>query len=228
MMGETYLGIIRSAEDSLGVQILAREYELTAMLFDMEQITPLDMIGHFSGSNTSFFKILKDLEAKDVICAEPNPSDGRSKLYRLSDGALKIVAEQWARYNALGPEQLYASGNPKEAIHKYTKTVQDGLKVKQFTCEAQILLYLNNSPGMANLNFHDLIDVSQAKFNMCLAKLRNQGHIYHVEDASDGRKKLYFISDQAKEALDNMGDRIFAWLDSWLDANSALLGTFLD
>lgn len=214
MTSETYRNITRSAEDRLGVRMLAPEYELASILFDEERITPLDMFQRFSGSSTSFYKILKDLEAKDVVCAEANPSDGRSKLYRLSDSALNILAKQWARYNAMGPEKLYAAGHPKEAIHKYTKTVQNGLKVKQFTCEAQILLYLNASPGMANLNFHDLIDVSQAKFNMCLSRLKTQGHIYSVDDSKDGRKKLYFLSDRAKKILDDMGRRTFFWMDS--------------
>jgi len=211
---ETYLEIIRYGEQRSGINMLTPEYEVTSILFDLDRITPLDMLGHFSGSNAAFFKILKALEVKDVLSSETNPSDRRSKFYRLSDSALAIMAGQWSRYKEGKPEDLYASDNPDAAIRSYTKTVTQTLKVKQFTCEYQILLYLSASPGMTNIRFHNLVDVSEAKFNMCLAELKKSGHIYYEHDPSDRRKKLYFLSDREVKLFKDMEKRIFHWLDA--------------
>jgi len=222
MTTETYLAILKWAEERSGIKRLTPEYEVTAILFDADRITPLDMLKHFSGSNASFFKTLKALEAKEVIKAEENPSDRRSKLYRLSDRTLEILAWQWEQYNRAGREDLYALDDPGEALRQYTKTITQRLRVKQFTCEYQILLYLFASPGLTNIKFHNLVDVSKAKFNMSLVSLEKSGHIYFERDPSDRRKKLYYLSEREKNLGTEMGRKIFEWLNSQSERFAAI------
>ncbi len=220
MAAITYLDLIRSTEARIGIKMLNPEYEVTAMLFDFDRLTPLEMQQKFSGSAAGFFKILKSLEAKDVITATPNPLDGRSKLYRLSDRVRSVMASQWSRYNEGGREKLYAADDPGEAIHKYTETVTQKLRVKQFTSEYQILLYLGASPGLTNVKCHDLVDVSEAKFNMSLASLKNAGLIVFERDPADKRAKLYYLSEHIKDLFDEMNKSIFDWLSSkseWME-----------
>jgi len=218
---DTYIGIMKRAEARSGIKMLTPEYEVTAMLFDVGLVTPLELQQQFSGSGANFFKILKSLVAKDVIVSEPNPLDGRSKLYRLSDRVMSIMAEQWSRYDEAGRDNLYASSDPSEAIHQYTRIVTRRLKVKQFTCEFQILLYLSASPGLTNVKFNHLVDVSEAKFNLSLAALKKSGHVIFEKDRSDKRSKLYYLSERERKQFDETDKRIFDWLDSkseWLAA----------
>lgn len=214
---QTYLDISRWGEEHSGVKLLTPEYEVLAILFDADRMAPLDMLKLFSGSTASFFKILKSLEANNVITAETNPSDRRSKLYRLSDRTLAILYDQRDQFGNTRRDEMIVSGDPSEAIQRYTKTFTQGLKIKQFTCEYQILLYLSASPGLTNIKFYDLVDVSKAKFNMSLVSLEKSGHIYFERDPSDRRKKLYYLSEREQKRAAQMGRMMFDWLKSKSD-----------
>ena len=201
--------------------MLTPEYEVTAMLFDIDRMTPLEMQQKFSGSAAGFFKVLKPLEAKGVIIATPNPLDKRSKFYRLSDRVMGIMAAQWSRYDEGGREKLYAADDFGEALHKYTETVTQKLRVKQFTSEYQILLYLGASPGLTNVKCNHLVDVSEAKFNLSLALLKKAGLIVFASNPADKRAKLYYLSEPVEELFDEMDKSIFDWLASkskWIES----------
>ena len=209
-----YLGHIRWAEAELGIRILTPEYEVTSILFDVARITPLEMRHSFSGSDASFFKILKSLEARDVVCAEPNPTDGRSKLYRLSNHASSVLSRQWSEYKKIGPSKAYQSGDHGQVMHNYSKTLTGILGVRQFTSEFQILMYVYSCPGLASVKFQNLVSVSQAKMNMSIRALSNAGSIYHTADTADGRRKLYYLPERNSDIISELTTRIFLWLDS--------------
>jgi len=211
---ESYLDVMRWGEERLGVKLLTPEYEVTAMLFDVDRITPLAMRQQFSGSNTHFSNILKNLEAKGVITFEPNPSDRRSRYCRLSNKALAILAQQWSDYSPRIENDLPVSDDPIQAIRNYSRDVTQKLGIKQFTCEYQTLMYLNLSPGLASIACHNLIEVSDTKFNTCMASLIESGFTYYAKDPSDRRMKLYHLSDDKRKVMDELGVRILAWLDS--------------
>lgn len=214
LSGETYLGICRWAEARLGLRILTPEYEIVSVLFDVAKMTPLELQRRFSGSNTSFYKLLGNLEARGALAAEPNPVDGRSRLYRLSDLAEQRLAAQWQTYNQQGRVQSYAPKNRNEVIAHYTRTIRTGLKVNQFTAEFQILLHINSTPGLSNIQVSSLVDVSQSKFNESLGYLRDRGQIVRLNHPSDRRRKAYHLSGEVTEILAELDRRIFAWLDT--------------
>lgn len=220
---EKYLDVMRWGEEQSGIKMLAPDFEVISMLFDTDQITPFEMVRHFSGSNANFFKILKSLEAKDVVKTEVDPSDRRSRRYKLTDKALAILAAQWRRYS-----QEFSRNPPKQidlmtTINDYTNEITQTLKIRQFTCEYQIFVYLNANPGLTNLKFHDLLDVSKATFERKLSLLAKSGAIHFVKDPSDHRSKLYYISDHQKRVMDALGARILAWIDRRLGYFEALL-----
>ncbi|MCT2400667.1 hypothetical protein [Novosphingobium mangrovi (ex Huang et al. 2023)] len=217
-----YREIIKRAESKLGLKVLTPEYEVASFFFDAHRITPLEMQGQFSGSSASLFKILKALEARGVLRTEVNSSDRRSKFYCLSDKALGALHKQWGQYKEHGAVTAYAPDDNSDLMHHYTKTISENLKVKQFTCDFQILVYIYSSPGLASVRFHDLVDVSQAKFNTSLLCLKNMGLIYHALSPADRRRKLYYLSDQSIEILDEMTRGIFLWLDSQPEFLTAL------
>lgn len=212
--GETYLGICRWAESRLDVKILTPEYEIVSVLFDASRLTPLELRGHFSGSNTSFYKLLGNLLVRGTLSAERNPSDGRSKLYRLSDQAEHSLAQQWQTYKREGRAKSYAARNPNEVIAQYTRTIRAGLKVNQFTAEFQILLHLNAAPGLSNIQVSSLVNVSSSKFNESLGSLKNRGLVVSATDPRDLRRKTYRLPQETSEILAELDRRIFAWLDT--------------
>jgi len=214
MPPERYQEIHKWGEEQLGVKLLTPEYEVASIFFDVDRMTPLDMLRHFSGSTAGFFKILKALESRDVLSTEANPSDGRSKFYRLSDRTLTTMAKQLSRYKETAPKNIYRTDDPNETIRNYTRLWVQDLKMKQFTCEYQIMLYLHASPGMTNIKFHDLVDVSGTKFNMSLDRLKKSGHVYYSQDPLDRRQKLYFLSDGVDMTFNELDKRIFDWLNT--------------
>lgn len=220
---ETYLDVMKWGEERLGVKLLTPEYEITSMLFDVERITPLTMRQQFSGSNANFSNILRSLEAKGVVRSEANPSDRRSKLYRLSDRALSILARQWAHYTKRVDEELAPSGNPIKMIRNYSLDVTQQLKIRQFTCEYQTLMYLNLNPGLTSIACCDLVEVSNTKFNNCMKSLVDSGFTFHVPNPADRREKLYHLSDEKRKVMDALSGRVLAWFDSKMDFFETLL-----
>jgi len=214
---ETYIGICKWVEDQLGLRVLTPEYEIVSVLFDVEKMTPLELRTYFSGSNTSFYSVLGDLEAKGALAVEPNPADRRSKHYRLSDHAEERLATQWQRYSKLGRDEFYTAGDPNEVISRYTRTIRSGLKVNQFTAEFQILLYVHATPGISNIQFSSFVDVSQSKFNESLRKLKKNKKIFFEIDEFDRRRKSYFLYDEVYEVLEELDRIIFSWLDKKVD-----------
>ena len=94
MKREKFVELLKWAEERSGIKMTTPEYEVMTILFDVEHATPLEMRRQFSGSDASFFNMLKSLESKKVIVSKANPSDRRSKLYTLSARTLKILSGQ--------------------------------------------------------------------------------------------------------------------------------------
>jgi len=220
---ERYLDVMRWGEERLGVKLMTPEYEVTSMLFDVERITPLEMQKQFSGSRANFSNVLKSLEIKDVIRAEANPSDGRSKFYRLSEKALSILARQWSNYGIEFPEGLPAPENHIQMMRSYSAELTKQLGIKQYTCEYQTLMYLNLSPGLASIACQDLVEVSDTKFNTCMASMVKSGSTYYAKDPADGRMRLYHLSDDKRQVMDELTARILAWFDSRVNFFETLL-----
>jgi len=220
---DNYLDVMRWGEERLGVKLLTPEYEVTSMLFDADRLTPLSMRQKFSGSSTNFSNILKSLEDKGVVTVEANPSDRRSNFYRLSDKALSILAKQWAHYTRKAHEDLAASVSPIQTIRAYSNDVTQQLKIRQFTCEYQTLMYLNVNPGLTSIACQDLVEVSDTKFSTCMTSMVKSGFVFHAKNPSDRRMKLYHLTDEKKQVMEELGDRVLAWLDSRMDFFETLL-----
>jgi DNA-binding MarR family transcriptional regulator len=210
---DSYLDVMRWGEERLGVKLMTPEYEVTSMLFDVERITPLEMQKQFSGSKANFSNVLKSLEVKDVIRGVANPSDRRSKFCRLSEKALSILARQWSDYTKKVPEGLPTPLNHIQMMQRYSREMTQQLGIRQYTCEYQTLMYLNLAPGLASIACHDLVDVSDTKFNTCMASLVKSGFTYHAKDPADGRMRLYHLSDDTRQVMDELTARILAWFD---------------
>jgi len=211
---ETYHGILRCAEAELGLRALAPEFEIFTALVDIEKLTPLELRAYFSGSNTSFYQTLGDLEAKGALSSEPNPADKRSKLYRLSDFAKEQLAARLGAYRAQGREKTYTANEPNEVIARYGQAVRTGLKVSMFTAEFQILLQIQAAQGISNLECANLVDVSPSKFNDSLRNLRKMGYVFFETDPKDHRKKQYYLEKKISEIMSELDRRIFDWIDA--------------
>ncbi|MCJ2178028.1 hypothetical protein [Novosphingobium album (ex Hu et al. 2023)] len=214
MTAGKYREIIRRVESRLGIKVLVPEYEVASFLFDAVRITPLEMQRSFSGSNATLFKILRSLESRNVLRAEANPDDLRSKFYRLSDEALLAFNAQWDAYRKFGPVTAHSPDDKSKIMLGYSRNIYESLRLRRFTCDFQVLVYIYASPGIANGRFHELIEASSAKFNASVAKLKELGLIYFHQSAADKRRRLYYLSDDSQLALDEMTDAIFEWLDS--------------
>jgi DNA-binding MarR family transcriptional regulator len=214
IMRKSYIGILQDCERSLQMKILSKEYEVVSCLFDQEAASPKDLFRRSSASGTRFFAILENLESRGVVASRENPADGRGRLYFLTDASRAIIEGQWERYRSEGYEQLYLANDPSETLKKYAKTIRSGLKIKHFTCEFQILLYLHASPGIRAMKFTDLVDVSKTTFNHRLMMLIERRHIYFERDPTDGRSKLYRISPQTFRVLDVLNRDVREWLDA--------------
>ena len=211
---ETYHGLVRRIERELGLRAIAPEFEIFTVFFDVPKITPLELRRYFSGSNTAFYQLLGALEARGALSSEPNPADGRSKLYRLSDLVKQQLSTQLRGYRTLGREKSYVPSEPSEVIPRYSRIARTGPRVNMFTADFQILLQIQAVPGISNLECSNLVGVSPSTFNESLRKLRKMGYIFFETDPADKRRKLYYLAEKISEILLGHEHRIFAWLDT--------------
>lgn len=217
-MAEIYLDIIKWGEQAAGVKMLTPEFEIVCILLDADRIAPIDMLPHFSGSTASFFKTLKSLEAKDVVRSEVNPSDRRSKFYQLSHRARTALGSQWQQRSV---DEAGALNRTSESIKRFTDEITRSLRIKLFTCEYQMLLHLNSSPGMPNIDYQELVDVSESKFNICLPGMVESDLLHFEIDCKDRRKRLYFINSNIASVFSEMDKRLDQWMKLKLDSFSA-------
>lgn len=204
---------MKKVDDALGIRTLSFEYELIACFFDKEELSPKEIFPFSSASGTSFFALIQTLERQGILESETNPKDGRSKLYRLSDMALDSIGSQWRKNVSAEVDDMELRGNARESLSSFAHELRRDLKIKHLTCEFQILLYLFIKDGMTNLQFHDLVDVSETKFNKSLRSLKSSGLLYSSRNEADGRSKVYHLSDNAKTVIGECRSDVLAWLD---------------
>lgn len=212
-VGESYIDIADDVSERLGLRLHMHEYQIVCALLDNDRLTPKELFSRSRLSSTGFFKTLNDMIVKGSISPQANPRDKRSKLYSLNEDVRKSIIEQFEFYRAssldafksLGIENPVASIQSRHKIHK--------LPVKHLTCEYQIILYLYLRPGITYSQFIEIVGASETKFSSTLRELVKHGLVYFKRDPSDRRKKLYYVMDEVREALDDMHQRSFEWLD---------------
>jgi DNA-binding MarR family transcriptional regulator len=66
--------------------------------------------------------------------------------------------------------------------------------------------------GLGNHQISQFIDVSVAKFNQSLGKLRATGLVQVSPNPADNRRKLYDLPEPVRRELDQLHDKVAIWL----------------
>jgi len=209
---QTLIAIQREGEEKLGVYTLSTDYEIVYSLMDCPQISPDRLLKLTRLSSTAFYHKLKELERSGAIVSQTNPQDRRGRLYGLSDDMRALIMNQHRGYLDLVRSREDGVGGKGQNLNIYRSYIQKSDIVNHLTGEFQILLYLYLRSGISNLNISHVVDVSITKFHTSLTKLVGMGLVRYEKDPSDGRSKLYFLSDRAHAALDSLHDKVFGWL----------------
>ncbi len=216
-MPATFVEIMKDLGNALEIRrTLTYDYEIISCVFDHQSLKPTEIFKYSTASSTAFFNFLKLLDATNIIYAEQNPIDKRSKIYFLSKSAFSEISNEWKGHNEVRIDSYYKINDAKAALHDFSSNIRGNLKISHLTCDYQILVFLYIKSGITNIQFTDLVDVSNTKFNSSLNKLKDLGLVYFERDHMDQRSKLYYISDHARELIDRVHADIFEWLDSRL------------
>lgn len=210
------LDIQREGERRLGLYTLTGEYEIIYCLLDDEQMSPKELQGYSRLSLTAFYHALKRLERRGCIEARVNPNDRRSLLYRLSDSMRDLVMGQYKGYRELVIDNYRYKEPSTHSLDEYKSYIHSREGISHLTGEFQILLYLYLKSGISNFQMGHMVDVSPAKFNQSLKKLRELGLVKYDRDPHDNRSKRYYVTDQVRAALDDLHRRVFRWVEARL------------
>jgi DNA-binding MarR family transcriptional regulator len=213
-MMKTLIEIQRDAENFLRIHTLSTDYEIVYSLLDLTDISP-DVLHRCTRlSSTAFYNKLKDLERAGAIMSKVNTEDRRGRLYRLSHGMRTLIMNQQRGYMELFHTRIDNDGCEGQNLSMYRAYIHKGNIVNHLTAEFQILLYLYLKSGISNLKISSVIDVSVTKFNTSLMKMVSLGLVKCEKDPADGRSKLYYLSDQAQNVLNDLHKKTFEWLEA--------------
>jgi DNA-binding MarR family transcriptional regulator len=209
----TFLAVQRSFEHQFGLVTLTSEYELVCCLLDDEWFAPRDLQERVRLSAAAVRYTLAKMAGRGVVLVRDTPHDRRSVQYRLTDQMRTLVLEQYAGYLELARSAKASRRTALVPLNTYHNFIRKGRQVSHLTADFQILLYLYLAARLDNHEMSQFIDVSQAKFNQSLARLRSLGLIEVTPDPDDGRRKLYDLADPVRVALERLHDEVARWLD---------------
>lgn len=215
-MAERLTDIFDDYSERLALQLLTPEFMVACFLIDAEQATPGEIMPHSKLSSTGFFNLLERMKSKGLLYSDINPADRRSRILRLDEKARSHIIGQFKRYRTSEAEAFSSLGMVRSELGPEGNTRSRSIFITHLTCGYQILLYLYISPGLNNYQFVDIVDASQTKFNSVLVQLTKLGHIYFISDSSDKRRKCYFITDEVREMLNELHQRVYTWLQAIL------------
>lgn len=202
---------MRDVEASLEIPTMTHEYEIVACFFDQAFLTPIELSALSSCSSSGFFNILKRLEARKVVCSGTNPADGRSRMYSLSQSAAGQISKGRVSYGVRSFDEWQKMNGNTNLLKAYSSNLRKTMGIRHLTCEYQILLNLYYSSGITNMEFTDIVDASLTKFNSTLRVLSEKELIHFEQDRMDKRIKRYFISDRARDVIENAYRRLYLW-----------------
>jgi DNA-binding MarR family transcriptional regulator len=208
----TLIEIQRVFERGAGVETFTGEYEVVCCLLDGGWLTPLQLQRQVRISAAALRYTLATMLARGVVDQRSNPSDGRSAQYRLTDQMRALVLEQYVGYLKLAKAAIATGRHAEVPLNTYHSYISKGRQVSHLTAEFQILLYLYVAAGLGNHEISHFIDVSPAKFNQSLGKLRALGLIEISPNPADRRSKLYNLTQTVRAELDRLHDRVGEWL----------------
>jgi DNA-binding MarR family transcriptional regulator len=214
MTQPTFMDIQREAERELGFMTMTPEYELICCMLDQDWLTPSRFQELARMSPASLRSMLARLVARGVAILRQNPDDHRSTQYQLTDTMREPVLQQYQGYLQLAARRRFQATAGQVPLNNYQSYIHKGRQVSHLTAEFQILLYLYVAAGLGNHEISQFIDVSVAKFNQSLGKLRGWGLVEVTADPADRRSKLYDLAPRVRDELDRLHRRVAKWLNS--------------
>lgn len=207
----TFLSVIRHVEARLGMHILTFEYEILSELYHYNTRTAQQLATNCRASSTAFFTILKKLEACGIIASEPDENDKRFRRYHISGAAMQAIDQFNILISQWMVSKLENSESFSNAYYNYIFSIKEKINVRVNTCEYQIIMYLYDRHHLTNIEFNNIVDVSVTKFNRCLKKLEDSGLIFSERNHEDKRSKLYHLSDDTKQIIDEAHMLMLTW-----------------
>jgi DNA-binding MarR family transcriptional regulator len=209
----TFLEIQRGFERKLGLATLMPEYELVCCLLDHAWLTPAELLRLVHVSPAAARYMLARMVTAGIVVQRANPADSRSRQYGLTQPMRTLVLDQYRGYLDLAAQARATGRTAQVPLNTYQSFIHKGRQVSHLTAEFQILLYLYVAAGLGNHQISQFIDVSAAKFNQSLVKLRAAGLIQAVPNPADRRSKLYDLTQTVRYELDRLHDKVTNWMD---------------
>ncbi len=211
-MAETFLDIMDEFTDRLSIPLLTPEYRIACALIDADSASPSNLQQRSGLSATGFFNTLETMKSKGILIGTRDPSDRRKALYLLHPDIRTRLVGQFKRYSASQIDAFSSLGMQRNELGGEGNLVSQSIVISHLTCGYQILLYLYMRPAILNSQFVDIVNASPTKFNSVLKDLTSKGMVYFEPDPEDRRRKLYFLSQQVREQLDELHQRAELWV----------------
>lgn len=200
-MGTRKSELARKIAQKFGIRVLSFDYEILLDLYELRFATAGELRVLSRAADTTFFTILKSLEAAGSIQSKPDSNDGRRKLYRLSDRIRTNLDDEYSTLPGWIDRKLDGGSSGDDGLAEFFRRTREKLKVRFFSPEFQILLLLFEHGHCTAGELKAGCDASSTSFYTALKILTRLELVVPEQTRSDQRIKRYRMTEATIDAL---------------------------
>ena len=187
--------LARQIAQKFDIRVLAFDYGILLDLYELGFATAGELRALSRATDTTFFTILKRLEAAGSIESEPDRHDGRRKLYRLSDRTRTSLDEEYSTLPGWIDRKLDGGSTGDDGLSEFFRRTREKLRVRFFSPEFQILLILFEYRTCTTGELKARCDASSTSFYVALKTLVGRELVVPEQTQDDQRIKRYRLTE---------------------------------
>lgn len=204
--------LARQIAEKLDLRPLSYDYEILLDLYESRSATAGELRPLSRASDTTFYSLLKSLEARGLIESDADADDRRRRRYRVTDTTRVKLDQQYAGLPAWIDRKLSDQPGGDHGLRDFFRLCREQLRIRFFTPEFQILLVLFEYGSRTAGQLADLCDVSATSFYRALKMLSGKQLIVPDAQQADQRIKRYRLAQDTYEELALLHAQLREWV----------------
>lgn len=195
----------------LGVSVFSHEFEIILTLYDEGAATAGELLSRSSASNTTYYTTLKKILASGLIYAEHEDEDKRRIRYQLQDWVHEFLTTEFRQIPGWVNTKVENPDSGDTGLARFFRSIRDKLKIKSFTVDYQILMFLYEYKSSSSGELFAMCDASRTTFYVSLKRLLFSGLVDSNQNGTDHRQKYYFLPEWVRQTLNDSHKQIGVW-----------------
>lgn len=219
------MDLVKQVQHTFGIPVISCEYGMILHLFESGPQTASNLMDQTPVGSTTFFKKLGELLDAGLIGKARDTGDGRRSIYSLSDYTQTVLNEEMSSVRDRLWQLTHADMPGDYTIQDFIQRTIARLKIRFFSCEFHILLFLYEARMASAGDIFTHCRVSSTKFYAALENISEKRLVIGADDAADRRRRLYCLPDEVREQMDAVHGNLHAWITRKLENAEALKGS---